>query len=155
MSKVFKLSQAKYDQLQEELAYLRGDREREVAQAIKEARSYGDLSENSEYDEARNDQGRLYARIAEVEAILKNYVIVNEADASADEVSIGSTVTLDYGDGFPEELKIVGSQESDPMNMLISDESPVGRALLGHRLGDVVSYESPNGVIECKIIALA
>ena len=155
MSKVFKLSQAKYDQLQEELAYLRGDREREVAQAIKEARSYGDLSENSEYDEARNDQGRLYARIAEVEAILKNYVIVNEADASTDEVSIGSTVTLDYGDGFPEELKIVGSQESDPMNMLISDESPVGRALLGHRLGDVVSYESPNGVIECKIIALA
>ena len=155
MSKVFKLSQAKYDQLQEELAYLRGDREREVAQAIKEARSYGDLSENSEYDEARNDQGRLYARIAEVEAILKNCVIVNEADATADEVSIGSTVTLDYGDGFPEELKIVGSQESDPMNMLISDESPVGRALLGHHLGDVISYESPNGVIECKIIALA
>ena len=155
MSKVFKLSQAKYDQLQEELAYLRGDREREVAQAIKEARSYGDLSENSEYDEARNDQGRLYARIAEVEAILKNYVIVNEADATADEVSIGSTVTLDYGDGFPEELKIVGSQESDPMNMLISDESPVGRALLGHHLGDVIYYESPNGVIECKIIALA
>ena len=155
MSKVFKLSQAKYDQLQEELAYLRGDREREVAQAIKEARSYGDLSENSEYDEARNDQGRLYARIAEVEAILKNYVIVNEADATADEVSIGSTVTLDYGDGFPEELKIVGSQESDPMNMLISDESPVGRALLGHHLGDVISYEFPNGVIACKIIALA
>ena len=155
MSKVFKLSQAKYDQLQEELAYLRGDREREVAQAIKEARSYGDLSENSEYDEARNDQGRLYARIAEVEAILKNYVIVNEADATADEVSIGSTVTLDYGDGFPEELKIVGSQESDPMNMLISDESPVGRALLGHRVGDVISYEAPSGMIECKIIALA
>ena len=98
---------------------------------------------------------QLYARIAEVEAILKNYVIVNEADATADEVSIGSTVTLDYGDGFPEELKIVGSQESDPMNMLISDESPVGRALLGHHLGDVISYESPNGVIECKIIALA
>ncbi len=155
MSKVFKLSQAKYDQLQEELVYLRGDREREVAQAIKEARSYGDLSENSEYDEARNDQGRLYARIAEVEAILKNYVIVNEADVSADEVGIGSTVTLDYGDGCPEEMKIVGSQESDPMNMLISDESPVGRALIGHHLGDVISYESPSGMIQCKIIALS
>ena len=154
MSKVFKLSQTKFEQLQEELVYLKGEREQEIAQQIKEARSFGDLSENSEYDEARNEQGKLYARIAEIEAILKNHVIINEADFRSDEVGIGSTVTLDYGDGCPEELKIVGSQEADPMNMLISDESPLGRALAGRRLGDVVVYETPSGMIECKIIAL-
>ena len=154
MAKVYKLSQAKFDQLKEELEWLKGDRELEVAQMIKEARSFGDLSENSEYDEARNEQGKLYARIAEIEAIMNSYEIVNEADAKGDVVGIGSSLTLDYGDGFPEELKIVGSQESDPRNMLISDESPLGRALLGHKLGDVVEYSAPDGMLKCTIIAL-
>ncbi|MBR5519453.1 MAG: transcription elongation factor GreA [Clostridia bacterium] len=154
MSKTFKLSQAKYDQLREELTWLKTVRVDEIAQLVKEARSFGDLSENSEYDEARNEQGKTYARIAEVETILSNYEIVDEEVGGTSEVHIGSSVTLDYGDGFPEELKVVGSQEADPMNMLISDESPLGRALLGKRLNDTVTYETPSGTISCKIIAL-
>ena len=154
MSKTFKLSQAKYDQLREELTWLKTVRVDEIAQLVKEARSFGDLSENSEYDEARNEQGKTYARIAEVETILSNYEIVDEEVGGTNEVRIGSAVTLDYGDGFPEELKVVGSQEADPMNMLISDESPLGRALLGKKLNDTVTYETPSGTISCKITAL-
>lgn len=151
MPKVYKMSQEKFDDLKKELTYLKSVREKEVAQQIKEARSFGDLSENSEYDEAKNEQGKLYSRISEIENILSNYIIVSEADMKYDEVCIGSTVELDYGDGDFETIKLVGSQEADPMNMMISDESPLGHAILGKKLNDTVVYEAPQGPIKCTV----
>ena len=128
MARQFKLSAQKFEELKNELDYLKRVREREVADQIKEARSFGDLSENSEYDEAKNEQGKLYARITEVETILSNCVIISDADIKPDEVCIGSTVVLCDADGGEEEITLVGSQESDPINGRISDESPLGRA---------------------------
>ena len=151
MPRVFKLSQEKYGELRKELDYLKSVREKEVAQQIKEARSFGDLSENSEYDEAKDEQGKLYARIGEIENILSNCVIISDADKKEDEVCIGSTVELDYGDGDIVTIKLVGSQESDPMNMLISDESPLGHAIFGKRVNDKIVYEAPQGQITCVI----
>jgi len=152
MARQYKLSPQKYDELKNELDYLKRVREREVADQIKEARSFGDLSENSEYDEAKNEQGKLYARISEIETILSSYVIVTDADRRSDEVSIGSTLVLiDTSDGYEEEITLVGSQESDPMNGRISDESPLGRAIIGKKKGDTVTYAAPGGTIFCKI----
>ena len=132
MAKEYKLTPQRLQELQDELVYLKTVREKEVAELIKEARSFGDLSENSEYDEAKTEQGKLYSRIAEVEEILSNYVVIDESDDGGNYVRIGSTVTV-LDKEFDEELvyKIVGSQEADPMNGVISEDSPFGRALLG------------------------
>ena len=117
MAKEYKLSPQRLKELQDELNYLKTVREKEVAELIKEARSFGDLSENSEYDEAKNEQGKLYARIGELEDILSNYVVIEEDETEGDYVRLGSIVTL-FDKEFQEELtyKIVGSQEADPMN---------------------------------------
>ena len=156
MSKVFKLSQAKYDQLQEELAYLRGDREREVAQAIKEARSYGDLSENSEYDEAKNEQGLVESRIAEIEATLKHAVIVDDSDISTEKVGIGNVVTiLDMEMEEEMTFQIVGTSEANIDKGHMSNESPIGKALLDHSIGEVVTAETPSGELQFKILNIS
>ncbi len=154
MAKEYKLTPERLKELQDELVYLKTVREKEVAELIKEARSFGDLSENSEYDEAKTEQGKLYSRIAEVEEILSNYVVIDESqDDGGNYVRIGSTVTV-LDKEFNEELvyKIVGSQEADPMNGVISEDSPFGRALLGKNVGDDVVVDAPAGSIEYKLL---
>ena len=155
MAKEYKMSQARYDELQEELNYLKTTRSDEVAEQIKVARGFGDLSENSEYDEAKNEQGKLYSHIAEVEEILQHAVIVDES-SSTDVVAIGCKVTVEGPDGkaLPTPYTIVGSQESDPMHGIISEESPFGKDLLGKAIGDVAVVEAPAGNIEYEVVAI-
>ena len=153
MAKEFKLSAERYQELQEELVYLKTVREKEVADQIKEARSFGDLSENSEYDEAKNEQGKLYSRIAEVENILANCVVIEEHETDPNTVRMGSRITVeDLEFNEQETYQVVGSQEADPMNGRISEESPFGKALLGQKVGDVVIVEAPAGNIKYKIL---
>ena len=153
MAKEYKLSPERLKELQEELNYLKTVREKEVAELIKEARSFGDLSENSEYDEAKNEQGKLYSRIAQVEEILANYVVIEEEEEGGEYVRLGSTVTV-LDKEFDEELtyKIVGSQEADPMSGTISEDSPFGKALLGRNAGDDVTVDAPAGPVEYKLL---
>ncbi|MBQ1834410.1 MAG: transcription elongation factor GreA [Oscillospiraceae bacterium] len=153
MKKEYKMSQTRYQELQDELTYLKTVREKEVAELIKEARGFGDLSENSEYDEAKNEQGKLYSRIAEIEEILLNSVIIDESEMRSNTVSIGCRVTvveLGSGKELPE-YKVVGSQEADPMNRAISEESPFGKALMGAKEGDEISVEAPVGTIRYRV----
>jgi len=154
MAKEYKMSQARYDELQEELNYLKTTRSDEVAEQIKVARGFGDLSENSEYDEAKNEQGKLYSHIAEVEEILQHAVIVDES-SDTDVVGIGCKVTVAGADGnaLPA-YSIVGSQESDPMHGIISEESPFGKALIGAREGDTVTVEAPRGNITYTVLKI-
>ena len=154
MAKVYKLSPQRLEGLQKELHYMKTVREKEVAELIKEARSYGDLSENSEYDEAKNEQGKLYSRIAEVEEILSNYEVIEE-ETEGDYVRLGCTVKV-LDKEFDEEIiyKIVGSQEADPMNGTISEDSPFGKALLGKTAGADVVVDAPGGAVEYKIISV-
>jgi len=149
MSNEYRMSQARLDELQTELNYLKTTRSDEVAEQIKIARGFGDLSENSEYDEAKNEQGKLYSRIAELEEILQNAVVVDENTADNDAVTIGCKVTVADGAGkvLPIAYKIVGSQESDPMNGIISEESPFGKALMGTKEGQTVTVDAPSGSI--------
>ena len=147
------MSQARFDELQKELNYLKTTRSDEVAEQIKVARGFGDLSENSEYDEAKNEQGKLYSRMAELEDILSNYVVIEEEETSGDYIRLGSTVTvLDKEFNEEETYKIVGSQEADPMNGAISEDSPFGKALLGKNTGDDVTVDAPAGPVEYKIL---
>ena len=129
--------------------------EKEVAELIKEARSFGDLSENSEYDEAKNEQGKLYSRIAELEEILSNYTLIQEQENHMDLVHVGNTVVVRDLE-FDEQLQyqIVGSQEADPMNGRISEDSPFGRALLGRKAGEEVVVEAPAGNIRYQIVEI-
>lgn len=154
MAKEYKMSQARYDELQEELNYLKTTRSDEVAEQIKVARGFGDLSENSEYDEAKNEQGKLYSHIAEVEEILQHAVIVDES-GNTDVVAIGCKVTVAGADGkaLPA-YTIVGSQESDPMHGVISEESPFGKALIGAKEGDTVTVEAPRGNISYTVLKI-
>ena len=153
MAKEYRLSPERLEELKEELIYLKTVREKEVAEQIKEARSFGDLSENSEYDEAKNEQGKLYSRIAEVETILANCVVIEEDEHDGDYVRMGSTVVV-LDKEFDEEAtyKIVGSQEADPMNGAISEDSPFGKALLGKNKGDDVVVDAPAGQIHYQIL---
>ena len=153
MAKEYKLSPERLKELQDEMQYLKSVREKEVAELIKEARSFGDLSENSEYDEAKNEQGKLYSRMAEIEEILSNYVVIEEDGRAGSEVRLGSTVTvLDKEFNEEEVYKIVGSQEADPMNGSISEDSPFGKALLGKNEGDDVTVDAPAGPVYYKVI---
>ena len=150
----YKMSAAKAEELQKELNYLKTTRSDEVAEQIKIARGFGDLSENSEYDEAKNEQGKLYSRIAQLEEILSNYVVIEE-ETEGDYVRLGCTVKV-LDKEFDEEAtyKIVGSQEADPMNGAISEDSPFGKALLGKVAGDDVVVDAPGGTVEYKIISV-
>ena len=132
--------------LEEELEQLKTVTRKEVADKIKVALSFGDLSENSEYDEAKNEQALVESRIVQIEAMLKNVKILDEDELTNDIVSVGSKIKL-FDKEFDEEVdyQIVGSTEADPMSGRISDESPVGQSLLGHKVGDVVEVETPGG----------
>jgi transcription elongation factor GreA len=155
LAKEYKITRARLKELEEELNYLKTTREKEVAELIKEARSFGDLSENSEYDEAKNEQAKLYGRIAEVENILANAVIIEGNDENTDLVGLGSKVrVLDLELEEEEEYAIVGSQEADPMNYRISDDSPFGRAMIGCKVGDVVEVEAPVGMLRFRIVGI-
>ena len=142
--------------LQDELEHLKTVGRTEIAEKIKVARGYGDLSENSEYDEAKNEQAKIEARIVELESMLKNVEIIAEKKSASKTVIIGSKVKV-YDVEFDEEMefKVVGSAEADPENGLISDESPVGKALLGSKVGQIVKAEAPAGEIELKIVAIS
>lgn len=139
--------------LQEEHEQLVLVRRKEISEKIKVARGFGDLSENAEYDEAKNEQAQVEARIAQIEQTLKVARVVEEKDMDADAVSVGSSVKVHDMD-FDEDVvyKIVGPSESDPMNDKLSYESPVGHALLGKKIGDIVDVEAPDGVIQFKIL---
>ncbi|MFL0252120.1 transcription elongation factor GreA [Clostridium neuense] len=139
--------------LEEELQYLKTTKRKEITEKIKLALSFGDLSENSEYDEAKNDQAFLEGKIAQIENMLKNAVIIDESELKNDIVSVGSKVkVMDYE--FDEEVlfSIVGSAEADPMENKISNESPVGSALIGKKVGDVIEVQVPDGVNKYKIL---
>ena len=153
MVKEFKMSQARYDELKKELDYSKTTRADEIAELIKEARGFGDLSEYSEYDEAENEQGKLYSRIAELEEILLHAVIVDESEIDSDKISIGCLVTvtnLDNGKQLPE-YRIVGTQEADVMARAVSEDSPFGKALMGATMGDEVNVAAPKGAIHYRV----
>ena len=156
MAKEFKLTKERLEQLEEELNYLKTTREQEVAELLKVARSFGDLSENSEYDEAKNEQSKLYGRIAEVENILAHAVIIDDAEIEHDVVGLGSTVELeDVEFGDVDKYEIVGSQEANPAVGRISDDSPIGRAIVGKKAGATVTVEAPSGALQFKIISVS
>ena len=139
--------------LEEELEVLKGEKRKEIAEKIKVARSYGDLSENSEYDYAKNEQAILEARIADIEASLKNAVIIDENDINNDKVHVGSTVIIkNVATDKEMQIRIVGSNESNPKEMKISDESPIGMGLIGKVVDDVAEIETPGGVVAYKVI---
>ncbi|MCI1959563.1 MAG: transcription elongation factor GreA [Clostridia bacterium] len=140
---------------EEELEELKTVKRKEVAEKIKEARGQGDLSENAEYDAAKDEQAEIEARIATLEKMLKNAEVIDAEDVKGDVITIGSRVLV-YDKDFEEETEysIVGSAEADPMENLISNESPVGRGLLGHKVGETVQIEVPDGVIKFEIRAI-
>lgn len=141
--------------LEEELEQLRGPKRMEIKERIKVALSFGDISENSEYDEAKNEQAQLEERIAKLEMVLRNAKLIDDEEISTDVVSIGSRVVvndLEYDEEM--EYTIVGSAEANPFEGKISNESPVGSALLGKKKGDIVEVQVPDGVIKYKIITI-
>ena len=147
------LTQEGLDDLKRELDELINIKRPENVQAIKEARSLGDLSENAEYDAARNEQAQIEARIQQIEKMLENVSIIS--DVNTDTVGIGNTVAIEYVDDDEEdEYKIVGSQEADPFESKISNESPIAQALFNHKVGDIVTVESPNGSYDVEIIKI-
>ena len=153
----FKMSQERLDAIKQELYELETVRMKEVAEQIKEARSFGDLSENSEYDEAKNEQGKVYSRIEELKVLIENAEIVDniDVDAPKDAITLGSIVKVrDVAEDFEETYEIVGSQEANPSAGRISDDSPVGRGLHGHRAGETVSIMAPAGELKFEIISV-
>ena len=155
MQKQYKLTKERLEELKAELEHLKTVREHEVAELIKEARGFGDLSENSEYDEAKNEQGKLYSRIAELEAIIPNALIIDENASTEKGVSIGTTVKVLRLDNNTEmEFALVGSQEANhkAKPMRLSDESPFGKAVMGHHVDEIVTVEAPAMNFQLKII---
>ena len=139
--------------LQDELEELKSVKRREIADKIKVALSFGDLSENSEYDEAKNEQGIIEARIAELEAMLQNVKVLDASDLSTEHISLGNKVVLkDLETGEEMELRIVGSKEVDMKNGKISDESPVGKACIGKTKGEIIDVEAPVGILKFEIL---
>ena len=150
----YKMSQERLDDLKKELEYCETVREKEVSELIKEARSFGDLSENSEYDEAKTEQGKLYSRIAELKD-LNAEIVEKQSVPGHDGVNLGSRVTiLDVEENEEEVYEIVGSQEANPMQGRISDDSPIGQALFGHSAGDTIELETEMGILEFKVVAV-
>ena len=156
MAQEIKMSASGLKAMQDELEYLKTVRRKELAEEIKEARSHGDLSENSEYDEAKNTQGLVENRITELEQMVKNAVIIDESELSVDSVSVGTHVSIKMiGDDEAEEYDIVGRTEADPLNGKISDESPVGHALLGKAVGEKAEVLLPSGAtVEYEVLAI-
>lgn len=153
----FKMSRERLEEIKKELEFLETVEEKRVAELIKEARSYGDLSENSEYDEAKTEQGKLYSKIAELKALVENAEIVEniEVDTPKDAVTLGSIVRVrDIEENFEETYEIVGSQEANPREGRISDDSPVGHGLRAHKAGETVIINAPAGDLMFEIISV-
>ena len=155
-NKQVKLTEGGLKQLEEELEYLKTKKRKEVSEKIKVALGFGDLSENSEYDEAKNEQAQVEARIVSLENKLKNAVVINDSDRDTSKVDIGATVKL-LDVEFDEEVeyKIVGSTEADPDTGKLSDESPLGAAILGRSAGETVDVDAPAGIIQYKILQIS
>ena len=145
-----------YQDLVDELKYLKLTRREEIKEQIAVARGFGDLSENAEYDEARNEQAKVEARIQELEALIENAEIIDESMMDARSISLGSVVTL-YDEDYDEEItySIVGSNQADPLEQKISDQSPIGRALMGKKAGDRVTVTAPAGELHFKVLEVA
>lgn len=155
MAKKIMLTKEGLENLENELKYLKGEKRKEMAEKIKVARSYGDLSENSEYDDAKNEQAIMEARIRDIEATLKNYELIDENDENTQQVRLSSRVKVEMlKTGTTREFKIVGVNEVNPAEGKISDESPVGKALVGHSVGDVVEADTPSGALALKILEI-
>ena len=151
--KTFPMTLEGKKKLEDELEEYRLKRRPEVIKRIKIARSYGDLSENSEYESAKDEQAMVESRIAQIENMLQYAEIIDNEDVDKDEVSMGRTITIqELPDEEPEEYQIVGESESYPFNGKISNESPMAKGLLGHKVGEVVEVEVPNGTIKLKIV---
>lgn len=156
MAKSVMLTTEGYQKLVAELEYLSGEKKMEVAEKIKVARSFGDLSENSEYEDAKNEQGILEARIATIEATLKVAVVIDENNISTETIHVGSVVRLENLKLSKEvTYMITGSSEANPKEAKLSDESPIGKALIGHSVGDVVEVETPSGIIGFKVLEIS
>lgn len=145
-----------YQDLVDELKYLKLTRREEIKEQIAVARGFGDLSENAEYDEARNEQAKVEARIQELEALIENAEIIDESSMDVRAISLGSVVKL-YDEDFEEEItySIVGSNQADPLEQKISDQSPIGRALMGKKAGDKVTVTAPAGELHFKVLEVA
>ena len=153
MAKEYKITSLRLADLEKELNYLKTTREREIAAMIAEARSYGDLSENSEYDAAKNEQAKLYGRIAEIEDILSHAVIIEDENEASGRVGLGCTVTVkDLTTGEVESYRITGSQEANPMENKLSDDYPFGRACVGKAAGEKFMVNAPAGSYEMKVV---
>ena len=155
MAKIYKFTDEGLKKLQDELENLKTNGRKDIAERIKIARGYGDLSENSEYDDAKNEQAKIEARILELEMMLKNYEIISEDDIALDKVAVGVKVKI-FDTDLDEEFtySIVGSAEADPMNNKISDESPVGKALLGHSVNEDVEVDLDGDKVILKILSI-
>ncbi len=154
MAKEFKITSLRLADLEKELNYLKTTREREIAAMIAEARSYGDLSENSEYDAAKNEQAKLYGRIAEIEDILSHAVIIEDENEATGRVGLGCTVTVEDEKGNRINYRITGSQEANPMENKISDDSPFGRAIVGKSAGETFMVNAPAGSYQMTVVAV-
>ena len=154
MAKEYKITRRRLQELEDELNYLKTTREREIADMIAEARSYGDLSENSEYDAAKNEQAKLYGRIAEIQDVLSYAVIIEDENEASGRVGLGCTVTVEDESGNQRSYRITGSQEANPMEGKLSDDSPFGRAAVGKSVGESFTYNAPNGSYTMKVIAV-
>ena len=155
-NKQVKLTEDGLKQLEEELEYLKTKKRKEVSEKIKVALGFGDLSENSEYDEAKNEQAQVEARIVSVENMLKNAIVIDESERDTSKVELGATVTI-HDIEFDEDIKykIVGSTEADPDEGRLSDESPLGKSLMGKAEGEMIDVDAPAGVIQYKILKIS
>lgn len=152
--KEFLMTAEGYSKVENEINELKLNKRPDIIKALKEARAQGDLSENADYDAARNDQSELEIKIKQLEHVLSNAKIIKNSDSGT--INIGSTVTISYvEDNDEEEYKIVGSSEADPFNNKISNESPIGDAIMGKKVGDIISVESPTGSYNIKITSIA
>jgi transcription elongation factor GreA len=153
--KVFPMTQAGKEKLEQELEFLKTVKRKEVVERIKIARSFGDLSENSEYDSAKEEQAFVEGRITTIENMIRNAKIISEGEMSADTVSLGSSVTfIELPDGEEETYTIVGSAEADPFDGKISNDSPIAKSLMGRKIGEEVKVQTPGGDMDVRIIAI-
>lgn len=154
MTEASYLTQEGLIRLQQELDYLKGPAREQLAKRLRAAIEQGDLSENADYSAAKEEQGFLEGRIRELEQLLSNVIIIDHVEKNINEIGIGDYVTIQEEDFEPERYHLVGPKEADPGNGKISHESPIGKALIGHKVGDVVVVDTPNGEIRLRIIKI-
>lgn len=155
VEKVFPMTQAGKEKLEQELEYLKTVKRKEVVERIKIARSFGDLSENSEYDSAKEEQAFVEGRITTIENMIRNAKIISESEMSSDTVSLGRSVTfIELPDGDEETYTIVGSAEADPFEGKISNDSPIAKSLIGRKVGEEVTVQTPGGEMNVKIVTI-